>query len=1082
MGLPADLQQFKASGAYRILYDRSQVITPPASEIIPLIIGFSVQGLFNIPVYCPNSDFFISIFGNIDTKMERRGSFFHRSCLTCLEEGPIIALNLYNLKNEEPTTVGWEADTTLPTDLTFDYDITNWIGLSTASTVANNSLINIVYSRLFNRDKFWFPDTEKLVNISGAIETRNLLNFTNIGKKSISIIARKSQARGYNVTMAEWYGSGNVPEYAKTTDLVSDYMIDVYVFEGDFSDYNALSLDPVFGPYFDKVKGLKKDKIDEFTKLSQVSFISFYTGSLIPDFASKFGDVLFIETLINQDTSRTGLFCAVDKEKFDKYDISGIWVDLIGHNIEYSVNNVTDFNTINFLSYKEDIVSDVEFDSNTFVTLDLNGATENQVNTSDILHDTLQAVDNNVAKFEAEISGGSFKIWVGRTYGSSYLYNRLVDTSDTDYLQHSSKNLKIWGALSNGTNVVWLPMTTQQIVNGVSSNDGIMLSVSVTGTYLPYAGYAVGDTADIFMMIEPNVAEIVTIGGFDTIVGTEYSSIGTSYFNNVLADGDIIESEVTVGLPTPDTTYYLKFVEGTMNDLTFKNNYFGNLNLGIAIPSNITIFEPANYIETQAYILPLDDITTSQDDIFATGDYYLSDGTLSTSDFAVQTLKGSLNNAFQVYTTTEDNQFEINIADGASFRVGDYVGAKVEAGSDFSRLTRIRKVQTIPTDVTRLLVITDEIPNIYTIGLNDYVERYKKIEDFIDAFEMFHLAGFRVRERLLPVEDIGHVEIYDTLTSTNLLNALADKDLITFRYIVDTFNRGIETGSKGVLFKLAQRRENAIVIANAPTIKEFSKSTDPRFTDLPTNTEPNPSVQAKWITEGGNPLANPILTYSLPSETDGAAYGAFYSPNVLIRERGRNISVPPAAYVCNLYLRKNRTDNPWSIVAGARRGVVTGKSMVGLDYQWDTDDREYLEPFGINPIVNKKGVGLQITSNSTAKQVIKSALSQIHVIEAIIYIQDGIANILKDYVWEFNTPQNRLEIVTLADRFMEGVFVSGGVYDYRNKMDSSNNDSDVIDANMGVLDTYIEPVKGMGVIVHRTTILKTGQIQTGQFI
>jgi tetrahydromethanopterin S-methyltransferase subunit F len=49
-------------------------------------------------------------------------------------------------------------------------------------------------------------------------------------------------------------------------------------------------------------------------------------------------------------------------------------------------------------------------------------------------------------------------------------------------------------------------------------------------------------------------------------------------------------------------------------------------------------------------------------------------------------------------------------------------------------------------------------------------------------------------------------------------------------------------------------------------------------------------------------------------------------------------------------------------------------------------------------------------------------------------------------------------------------------------MDETNNTPDVIDANVGILDTYIEPVKGMEILVHRTTILRTGAISTGQFV
>jgi tetrahydromethanopterin S-methyltransferase subunit F len=49
-------------------------------------------------------------------------------------------------------------------------------------------------------------------------------------------------------------------------------------------------------------------------------------------------------------------------------------------------------------------------------------------------------------------------------------------------------------------------------------------------------------------------------------------------------------------------------------------------------------------------------------------------------------------------------------------------------------------------------------------------------------------------------------------------------------------------------------------------------------------------------------------------------------------------------------------------------------------------------------------------------------------------------------------------------------------------MDSSNNTPEIIDSNIGILDTYVEPVRGMGILIHRTTILRTGAIATGNFI
>ena len=93
-----------------------------------------------------------------------------------------------------------------------------------------------------------------------------------------------------------------------------------------------------------------------------------------------------------------------------------------------------------------------------------------------------------------------------------------------------------------------------------------------------------------------------------------------------------------------------------------------------------------------------------------------------------------------------------------------------------------------------------------------------------------------------------------------------------------------------------------------------------------------------------------------------------------------------------------------------------------------------------------------------------------------------MAAILKNYLFEFNTAQTRLEIKTLADSFMASVQAENGVYAFKNVMDSTNNGDEVIDANMGILDTFVEPVKGLEILVHRTTVLKTGGIATGQYV
>ena len=74
-----------------------------------------------------------------------------------------------------------------------------------------------------------------------------------------------------------------------------------------------------------------------------------------------------------------------------------------------------------------------------------------------------------------------------------------------------------------------------------------------------------------------------------------------------------------------------------------------------------------------------------------------------------------------------------------------------------------------------------------------------------------------------------------------------------------------------------------------------------------------------------------------------------------------------------------------------------------------------------------------------------------------------------------------MEIKTLVDNFMESVKNNSGVYDYKTIMDTSNNTQEVIDNNMGVIDIYIEPIRGLEIITQRLTVMKTGGIAAGSF-
>ena len=74
-----------------------------------------------------------------------------------------------------------------------------------------------------------------------------------------------------------------------------------------------------------------------------------------------------------------------------------------------------------------------------------------------------------------------------------------------------------------------------------------------------------------------------------------------------------------------------------------------------------------------------------------------------------------------------------------------------------------------------------------------------------------------------------------------------------------------------------------------------------------------------------------------------------------------------------------------------------------------------------------------------------------------------------------------MEIKTLVDEFLTNMKNNGCLYDFKTVMDTSNNTAEVIDRNMGVIDIYVEIVRGLEIIAQRLTILRTGAIAAGGF-
>ncbi len=419
--------------------------------------------------------------------------------------------------------------------------------------------------------------------------------------------------------------------------------------------------------------------------------------------------------------------------------------------------------------------------------------------------------------------------------------------------------------------------------------------------------------------------------------------------------------------------------------------------------------------------------------------------------------------------------------------VGDYLLSETTDDSKKSRLTRVVEVRNIYDDTkdkAGILVVCADVISHKRGVYDNIVTKVTPIDKICDRLQWVCLNGFQVRKGAMPdgtnkqqnmiLDMLREVPEY-TSTTSNLFKALIDRDYVQFRYLVDTFGLGLESECKKVYTQLCQARKSAFAIINCPSQLDFKKSLDPCFTNK------SGGVEVEYIAKGGDLSRNPSFLFSLPKIENGASWGAYYYPYLRITDLSAAKSVPPAAYVSNLYIQKYSRGFAWSIVAGQKRGVISGNQVVGVEATLVSDNRDWLEPIGINSIIWEPGVGVEIYANKTAKQTPVSALSSIHVREAAIYIQDNVESILRRYVFEFNTAQSRMEIKTLVDEFLTNMKNNGGLYDFRTVMDTSNNTAEVIDRNMGVIDIYVEIVRGLEIIAQRLTILRTGAIAAGGF-
>lgn len=441
---------------------------------------------------------------------------------------------------------------------------------------------------------------------------------------------------------------------------------------------------------------------------------------------------------------------------------------------------------------------------------------------------------------------------------------------------------------------------------------------------------------------------------------------------------------------------------------------------------------------------------------------------------------------FAVITDVPTENDEEETEPAPEINVGDYVR------STKGLMSKIIKKRRILNDGQYINIFTalDPVKFVQDPSTGaDSVEIHKNFTEMYNNLTFITLKGLKITNKHMPGYDEngdkftesgesgyekGVEKIYRMLEDEGIRKGLLNEDMIDFRYIVDTmaYGLGAECGAKKYLTRLAMEKGHCTALCNAPAMSQFANNDAPFFGDSYTPGQDQlPVFNIKYIPEGGNQdmaYSREVENFSLPTEENGAKNCAFFAPFLKYTEGSRTILVPPAADVSNTFVRRFIAGNPYATVAN-RSGIINNGQISDVEMLFDAEDRGYLEPFGINPIIMRQG-NLMIYGDRTTYQTVNSDLSFLHVRELLNTLEISCKNTLDDYVFTYNIPSVRAEIVSRLVPILQSMKDCGALVKYEIQCDENNNTADIINEKFCIVDIGVWVSQNMEKIVTRITL------------
>ena len=830
-------------------------------------------------------------------------------------------------------------------------------------------------------------------------------------------------------------------------------------------------------------------------------------------------------TLIPISGSTTNLFIYSLKEKFVDNSTTNPWSYVIGQNV-YTLTGTTLFHpplTISNsgLSYGRYDVVYLNSDASQIYVLSGNQVSSTSTPLPSEPNFTLSNENSIILGYSLIIYNGV----VGNTSPSiTYTWNGVtVDAGASYKFLGNSDITALSGTTSDGINYMNITFVGTKGSVDYTNYNKLRLTKIFTEVYTNLLGNKSviinWKNGDKFSILNPTIFAPTTSSDgyitiyFDSIQPFDYFKTSDSSFLIYYIDNEFVMDSINEVDTLITTTHPLSYYTTPLNQKTgivakysnfYQDYYNGIINNGDYFFVDNTTGTTQTKVFLKMYFDTNANLTVKFVDVEGTSYPISRFSGLYDSKLIIYSGKGSLKETVEIenpsYITDPTNTLIIYVDKTryANLVKGMYLEAYYDTtyfdnpgdgyllGQLPRKLVRIINIKNDTVNPKYKIIYTDGAIKISSItgntGLDYYTTSYQTIDNYFDQYVGITMKPFIINQASIPNgTDTRQQEILSIIDkSTNLAKGLANKNRISWRYMIDSFGLGLTANSKQEMVDLCGLKLNCLGFINMPSVRQLKTSLNPSFINS------DRTLNTGYLAEGGNPNLNPSFLYSFGQknlDVDGRSCVGYFFPYVKGTDDLTKF-IPPAAKIAKAYMNKFTTTTggiyPWTVVAGSILGVLP--DVTETEMRFTDDNLLDLMNMCANPIDYTQSKGFYINSENTAQVFPYSSLSIIHSREVLIELENRLYDMLLNYQWRFNTAEIRNEMKYRADQICKELWDSNALYNFKNVCDASNNTNYIIDLQMGVLDTYVEIIKAMGTIVNNITILKKGSITSGGFV